>query len=150
MTKCMNRDAQTTEVWNRAKFGLEEAKQGVFSLENSGTLQSLPTHQWTIQPRNVHKTTIFLHISGLLRPKKRCEMFEKLPFVQRKNPGDFPPFSGEILSLGEAIRSMGKANLWCLATLFTALLLAASLAIRKTHAKVGEEPGGMVGCDGWR
>jgi len=60
------------------------------------------------------------------------------------------PFLGEILSLGEAIRSMGKANLWCLATLFTALLLAASLAIRKTHAKVGEEPGGMVGCDGWR
>ena len=36
----------------------------------------------------------------------------------------------------EAIRSIGKAKLWCLSTLFTALLLACSLAIRKDHAKV--------------
>eukprot|EP00435_Cladocopium_sp_Y103_P072261 s203_g39.t1 len=40
-------------------------------------------------------------------------------------------------AIPKAIRSMGKANLWCLATLFTALLLAASLAICKTHAKDG-------------
>ena len=35
----------------------------------------------------------------------------------------------------KAIRSIGKAKLWCLSTLFTALLLACSLAIRKDHAK---------------
>lgn len=40
-------------------------------------------------------------------------------------------------TIPKAIRSMGKSRLWCLATLFTALLLAASLAIRKTHAKDG-------------
>lgn len=36
-----------------------------------------------------------------------------------------------------AIRAIGKAKLWCLATLLTALLLASSLVIRKTHAQLG-------------
>ena len=40
-------------------------------------------------------------------------------------------------AIPRAIRSMGKAKLWCLSTLFTALLLACSLAIRKDHAKFG-------------
>ena len=64
------------------------------------------------------------------------------PFFFAKSPGRFPP---PVRCCGEAIRSMGKAKLWCLATLFTALLLAASLAIRKTHAKVVERPGGRAG-----
>ena len=47
-------DDQMYESWRsnnwslEAKLGLEEAQQGVFSLEKFGeTLQSLPSHQWT-------------------------------------------------------------------------------------------------------